>query len=160
MLKISPIPLQKMIALHREVLAHGVDYELGAKPAMDDDPGDFDTSDCSGYVAWLPHKVTGGAFVLTGGSQQMREALEESNAHKVVKYSDIATHMTPTRLFVCFIKPWTNGCQGVGHVWLVCMIDGRVLTIECHGGKGVDSRAWDSHTLATEFFEAFELPTC
>lgn len=159
MIKIVPLPHDKLIAVHRQVLAHGVSYLLSAKPQLSDGPGDFDESDCSGYVAWLPHYVTGGAFVLTGGSQQMRTQCEAAGLHKVASYADLGKYCTGLRIFICFIEPFVHGCGAVGHVWLVLMIDGRVLTIECHGGKGVDSRPWDTHVLFAEEAEAFELPS-
>ena len=59
----------------------------------------------------------------------------------------------PTRLFICFIKPFTNGCGKVGHVWLAYMGE----SMESHGGVGVNSRRLSTGVLRREVFSAYEL---
>ena len=62
-------------------------------------------------------------------------------------------------LYMAFIKPNTNGCGPVGHIWFVYkQADSTpAVTIESHGGTGVDSRPWNNLILFKEFFEAFQL---
>lgn len=121
--------------------------------------------DCSGYSRWAIARATNNLLIIPDGSQNQREWAEapETGLHKVAKYSDAATYMTATRLFICFIKPFANGCGSVGHVWFLSHFNfgnqTKAGSLECHGGGGCISRPWDYPTLAREVYSCYELPT-
>lgn len=179
-MKIPPINLALALSVFRRLLAQGVPYGYGAKAEGGQDPrdghrwnrssnGHLDTPiqtieniDCSGGVRYIVYKATNGQLVLPDGSQDQREQCEQwaqaGLIHKV-SYRDAARYMTRKRLFLCFIKPGENGCGSVGHVWLLVQNeDGYAVTLESHGGGGIDSRPWDSHTLLHEVYSCYELP--
>lgn len=161
---VPKVNLVTLLALHRAMIAQGIEYGLGAKaPSLDCHPEDIHTIDCSGDVRYLLDHATNGALVLPDGSQNMRDWCERLAAlgllHEVKNYSDLGKYTTSKRLFICFIKPNENGAGDVGHVWLVMLIDGRVKTIESHGGKGCDSRLYNVPVLNREEYSAYELPT-
>lgn len=117
--------------------------------------------DCSGYVRWALGRATGGNMIIPDGSQIQREWAEKHL--RKVKYSDAARYMTDSRLFIAFIKPFTNGCGSVGHVWLLAQYDDgnngtKAGTLESHGGGGCVSRPWNYRTLIREVYSCFELP--
>lgn len=115
--------------------------------------------DCSGYVRWALARATDGRIIVPDGSQNQR-VWAEKNLRKV-KYADAAFYINPARLFIAFIKPWTNGCGSVGHVWFLSHYDtgkGTVAgTLESHGGGGCVSRAWNYRTLVQQVYSCFEL---
>ena len=154
---------------------HKVRYGLGAKapekPFFRDPKADLSSIkaiDCSGIVRLFLYRATGGKLVIPDGSWNQRQWFEDyannhaKEMHEIRDYSLINRYMTEKRLFICFIKPWTNGCGKVGHVWLTSEIDGdRVAdTLESHGGKngGPDSRDWNASVLRKQFYSGFELP--
>lgn len=156
---ITPIDIDALRVLHRRLLTNGVRYGYGVKaPSLTADSSAIRSIDCSGYVRYLIAKCTNQQLILPDGSQSQRE-WAETHLRQLAKYPDVV-YANPWRLFICFIKPNTNGCGDVGHVWLVTQFekDAPVKTIESHGGKGVDSRAWDYSTLRNEVYSAFELP--
>lgn len=119
--------------------------------------------DCSGFVRLAIFRATGGKLLLPDGSQNMRAWCEEQARNlqsgvRSVRYSEAARYVTPKRLFICFIKPNARGCGNVGHVWLLVQRKGKAMTLESHGGRGVDSRPWNTHVLLDEDFSCYELP--
>lgn len=180
-MKIARISIALALTTFRTLLAQGVPYGYGAKAEGGADPRNghrwntrstghlstpidtIENIDCSGGVRYIVYKATNGQLILPDGSQDQREQCEEWAAagliHKV-SYRDAAKYMTGRRLFICFIKPGTNGCGSVGHVWLLVQgSDGHAVTLESHGGGGIDSRPWDTHTLINENYSCYELPT-
>lgn len=142
------------------MLANHVAYGYGVKaPSLDCDSSVIRLIDCSGDSRYLIAKATNGQWIIPDGSQAQREYFENSGLHKIAKYSDVQ-YANPARLFICFIKPNTNGCGDVGHVWMVGQkaTHGSIETIESHGGKGVDSRRWDTSVLVNQFYNGFEIP--
>ncbi len=118
--------------------------------------------DCSGYARWALARATSNRLIIPDGSQNQREWAERNL--RAVKYADAARYMNPARLFIAFIKPYTNHCGAVGHVWfLSCYDDGnngtKAGTLESHGGGGCISRPWNYRTLIREVYSCFELPT-
>ena len=157
----TPISMSKLLTLHAQVERHGVTYGLGAKAhSLHDEPGDFSAIDCSGYTRWLLFKASGGNLTIPDGSQNQRAWAEQGGLKKVA-YKDAAAYIGEKgqRLFICFIKPFTNGCGNVGHVWLLTNTDGDAMaeTIESHGGHGPNSRPWNTGVLIREGYSCYEL---
>lgn len=159
-MKIAPVSLSILRADFATMADVG--YVLGAKaPSLDCDITKIKNIDCSGYVRLALYRATKGQMVLTDGSQNQREQMEQSGAHQVAKYSDIGQYCTESRLFVCFIKPFTNGCGSTGHIWLVHRpaMAKPPRTLESHYHTGINSRLWNYATLKKQFYSGFELPT-
>jgi hypothetical protein len=121
--------------------------------------------DCSGFVRYALYRATETKLVIPDGSQNQREWCEKQAAdkllHKVSKYENTNKYLTKERLFIAFIKPWTNGCGTIGHVWLIGQFDKDISaeTMESYGGHGVGSRPWNARTLLREVYSVYELPT-
>ena len=153
------VSLNKLEEVFSEMDIAGVKYGLGAKaPFLDIEPSKIKKIDCSGFTRYAIYKASSGKLTIPDGSQAQREWCEKK-LKKVDKYSDV-TSGGKKSLYVAFIKPWTNGCQGVGHVWFVTKLDGdeNPDTMESHGGVGVNSRRWDYLTLKREVYSCFEVP--
>jgi hypothetical protein len=124
----------------------------------------IDHLDCSGFIRYALYRASNHALSLPDGSQQQRQWCEarshDSGLHQVVDYADTNAYLTPERLFIAFIKPYTNGCGEIGHVWLLSQLDDDAAeeTMECYGGHGVGSRPWNSSILKREVFSIYELP--
>jgi len=133
-----------------------VKYELGSKATnLSADSHTIDKIDCSGFVRFALYRATNGKLKIPDGSWYQRQWCEK-NLRRLSKYSDVAyAAKDPSRLFICFIEPGATGKGQAGHVWLVRA--GK--TMESHGGKGVNSRAWDYKTLKNYCSAAYELPT-
>lgn len=134
-------------------------YLLGAKaPSLSVDSGDVDKIDCSGFSRLAISKASGGTWKIPDGSQNQlayfEDLAEKGVIHKLAKPSDVglpAVAADENRVFIAFIKAKPGK---VGHVWLIQ--GGK--TMESHGGKGVNSRPWDTRSLA-KAYAAFELPS-
>lgn len=160
MFNIEPINLALLETVFDRLQIRGVSYGLGAKaPSLDCDTSEIDRIDCSGWSRYGIAKATNQKLIIPDGSQNQREWCENSGLHRLGKYADV-TYATPRRLFICFIKPDTNGCGPVGHVWFVSQLDGDSVpdTMESHGGVGINSRPWNTRVLKREAYSAFELP--
>lgn len=159
----SKVNLAELKKIHAQAERHGIGYGLGAKaPALSSSAESIDRIDCSGYVRWLLFQASNGTLKIPDGSQNQR-AWAEQNLRQVDKYADAARYMTGTRLFIAFIKPFTNGCGKVGHVWLLADGDPGAgvdaETIESCSARGVCSRRWNTGTLMREVYSVFEVPT-
>lgn len=141
---------------------NGVTYGYGKKaPTLTCEPDKIHSIDCSGYSRWALARATAQKLIIPDGSQNQREWAERNL--REVKYADAARYMTQSRLFIAFIKPFTNGCGAVGHVWFLSHYnDGNNATttgtLESHGGAGINSRNWNYRTLIREVYNCFELP--
>jgi len=139
-----------------------VQYGYGRKaPALDCDTSVIVAQgkiDCSGFTRYALAKATAQALIVPDGSQAQREWAEQElgapHDYRMLNQAD------PSRLFMCFIKPFEHGCGEVGHVWLTNRLEGHDIptTMESHGGGGCVSRPWNYRTLWREVFSAFELP--
>ncbi|MFM2058642.1 MAG: hypothetical protein RLY71_3027 [Pseudomonadota bacterium] len=157
---IAAVSLDKLEEVFCEMDSLGVKYGLGAKaPYLDIEPGKIKKIDCSGFTRYAIYKATNGKLVIPDGSQAQREWCEKAKLKKLTNYSDVMDG-NKRSLYVAFIKPWTNGCQSVGHVWFVTKLDGDNVpdTMESHGGVGVDSRRWDYLTLNRQVYSCYEVP--
>ena len=176
-MQISPIDISTLESDFAQLERLGARYNYGGKamignrlakgselsgitPSMIIQSGSVD---CSGYSRWALTRATKGKLIIPDGSQNQREWAEQ-NLRKV-NYRDAAFYMNPARLFIAFIKPNTNGCGAVGHVFFLSHFDdgnnGTMAgTLECHGGGGCTSRPWNYPTLLKEVYNCFELPTC
>lgn len=175
---VSTVPALDLLLLNKtfaRMRQSRVRYRLGAKadlPAhnprcrqgLASPPEALDYLDCSGAVRYLLYQATRGRFILPDGSQNQRYFCEaryrEGALHRVEEYSNIGRYMTPRRVFIGFIRPWTHGCGAVGHVWLVAQTDEdqQPDTLESYSGVGVASRSFDSGPLLRQVYSAYELP--
>jgi len=156
----AAVSIDTLESVFSEMDTIGVKYGLGAKAQyLDIDPSKIPAIDCSGFVRYAIYKATNGKLTLPDGSQAQREWCEKSPLRKLADYSDVQAG-TQRSLYVAFIKPWTNGCQAVGHVWFVTKLDADDTpdTMESHGGVGVDSRRWDYLTLKRQVYSCYEIP--
>lgn len=143
----------------------GVRYGLGAKIPLSRKPTDSKITrvDCSGWFRYGLYWATEGKLKVPDGSQMQRAWCEQMAAKGVLKkknYKDLPM-ADESRLFVAFIKPFTNGCGSVGHVWFVSKINADMVpdTMESHGGVGINSRPWNYRTLWNQVYSCYELPT-
>lgn len=167
---LSPMKSVSLLNLWSFFVSLGrVFYGLGSKapekPFFQNPTAKLDTLtkiDCSGFVRLAIYRATGGAWKIPDGSQNQRayfEQLAKEGKVREVNYWDAAHYINPHRLFICFIKPFENGCGSVGHVWLLVQKDGRPVTLESHGGYGVHSRPWDTEVLQHQVYSVYEVPT-
>lgn len=153
------VSLDKLEAIFMEMDTAGVQYGLGAKaPYLDIEPSKIKQIDCSGFTRYAIYKASDGKLTMPDGSQNQRVWCE-NKLKPANSYTDVLK-AGQRSLYVAFIKPWTNGCQAVGHVWFVTRLDGddNPDTMESHGGVGVDSRRWDYLTLKRQVYSCFEIP--
>jgi hypothetical protein len=123
-------------------LAFGqVKYLFGAKPPLNGTPSkDFTKSDCSGFVRWLLYQASKGGIKIPSGSWYQREWCEDHRLKKTADGYAVGAALSDGRIRIAFFSEK----QGrAGHVWLI--INGK--TIECYGGKGAGSRAWNTPVL-------------
>jgi hypothetical protein len=179
--KIAKIDLNILERDFAQLERRGVGYGYGAKAEgffsngkkwNPNSTGNLSTSinsiehlDCSGFIRYVLYRATETELTIPDGSQIQREWCEQLAAanllHKVNNYANTNKYITKERLFIAFIKPWTNGCGEIGHVWLVGQFNKDIFaeTMESYGGHGVGSRPWNSHTLLREVYSVYELPT-
>jgi hypothetical protein len=138
---------------HRLGIEHRISYRLGAKPKFELTPDQIPDSDCSGWVRYLLYHGTGHTLTLPEGSVDQREWCEAAGLHRAASYELAAQVGGANRLFICFIVPESTA-EGIGHVFLLS--DGE--TIECHFGRGVDSRSWITPILKNLTSVVYELP--
>lgn len=160
------INLQKLEDVFSQLDIRGVAYGLGAKaPSLDCQPSRIRRIDCSGWVRYGLFQATNGQLTIPDGSWNQREWCEEMTRRgairQIANYADTNRYITNKRLFIAFIKPFTNGCGKVGHVWFVSQYDADsdADTMESHGGVGINSRPWNTRTLRNQVFSVYELPT-
>jgi hypothetical protein len=163
---IAKVDLAKLLQFGAQCERRGITYGYGAKAShLSDTPDMISRIDCSGFSRWALFHATDGALILPDGSQAQREWCEQKakagELHQVSSYVNAARYMNNQRLFICFIKPFANGCGSVGHVFFLLNTDADFAaeTLESCGGRGVCSRPWDTGVLRREFYNAFELPT-
>lgn len=157
--KTPTVSLDKLEEIFMEMDAAGVRYGLGAKaPYLDIEPSKIKEIDCSGFTRYAIFKASGGKITIPDGSQNQREWCEKM-LKPLNNYADVQNGGQRS-LYVAFIKPWTNGCKGVGHVWFVTKLDSDNTpdTMESHGGMGINSRRWDYLTLKRQVYSCFEVP--
>jgi hypothetical protein len=179
--KIARVDLNSLERDFAQLERQGVAYGLGAKAEgytykgrqwnpnstrkLSTPVSTIEHLDCSGFVRYLLYRATDAKLEIPDGSQNQREWCEQQAAakllHKVSKYENTNKYLTKERLFIAFIKPWTNGCGEIGHVWLVGQFnkDSFAETMESFGGHGVGSRLWNARTLLREVYSVYELPT-
>jgi cell wall-associated NlpC family hydrolase len=165
----NPINKSLLISLSAQLERRGVKYGYGAKAddkqtnprstgQLSTPPDTIDQIDCSGFSRYILYQTAG--WRIPDGSQNQREWCENNQLVKLATYADVNDDVGGEALYIAFIKPYTNGCGSIGHVWFVYKPgDGQgAETFESHGGVGVDSRKWDTTILLKEAFEAFKLP--
>jgi hypothetical protein len=122
-----------------------VTYSFGAKaPDLSMDSHGIAEIDCSGFVRYAIARATQQAVILPDGSSNQHDRCEAQGLHQLAHYSDVAyAAQDPSRLFIAFLDP-----HPIGHVWLLRADgQGHVMTMESHGGRGVDSRPWNTRVL-------------
>jgi len=166
---VNAIDRPLLISISAQLERRGVKYEYGAKAddkqtnprstgQLSTPPDTIDEIDCSGFSRYILYQSAG--WNIPDGSQSQRDWCEKSTLVKLANYTDVNADVGGDALYIAFIKPYTNGCGSIGHVWFVYKPgDGLdAETFESHGGVGVDSRRWNTTILFQEAFEAFQLP--
>jgi hypothetical protein len=171
---IVPVDLELMEQVFSVQERQGTAYGYGVKAdqgedangkpyTLERDSHTIKEIDCSGESRYLLAKATDQQLIIPDGSQAQREWFEAKAAagevHQIAHYADIPRYMTPRRLIICFIKPFTNGCGDIGHVFFLRQYDDATWSMESHGGAGCTRRPWNYPTLKREFYNGFELPT-
>lgn len=162
-LVIPPVDLDLLESYFAHMERLGIFYGLGKKLPLSVHPDDLEgdlRTDCSGFVRYLLYWASNNLLDIGDGSQVQRAWAEEKGLHKLARYSDANAYMTDKRLFIAFIKPYSNGARKVGHVWLVSKLnaDSVADTMESYGGVGIGSRPWNNRTLLRQVYSTFELP--
>jgi len=125
-----------------------VKYKLGAKaPHLGCDSAKISHLDCSGFVRYLIHRISG--FVIPDGSANQL-AWVAAQGFKQSTYDANGAGLCDNRLRIAFIGAYRGK---VGHVWLV--LNGQ--TIESYGGRGVGRRPWNSKTLLSKVDKVYVL---
>lgn len=164
MSKIAAVSVSQLIALtgkmmHPSARRPGrVAYEMAGKAdsgscaipgGLAGDSNDVRAIDCSGFVRFSAAKCSGQACQLPDGSATIHEFCAAENLPRVL-YSAVATGQG--RLFLAFIAP--AGGEA-GHVWWVH----GGMTMESHGGAGVDRRSWDTPVLRRNVCACYVFPS-
>lgn len=126
-----------------------IHYALGAKAKhLNCLPAEIKAIDCSGFVRYLIHQLTGA--ILPDGSYHQHDWCKKQGLPKA-KYSPDAGGQDQI-LRIAFITPSKH--HPVGHVWLV--LNGS--TLESHGHTvGPDSRPWNTSVLRKHVGDCYEL---
>ena len=130
----------RLVEVTEHAIAARIAYSLGAKAASPDaTTTSFHRIDCSGFVGWALSEASYDAFTaLFGlGSVEQHDFII-CQKFKVSSVGDAFGNDDIVR--IAFLTPEAGG--GIGHVLLV--LNG--LTLESHGGKGVDRRSWNPNT--------------
>lgn len=147
------INLQKFRSLHAQLERHGVRYGLGSKAKASMDPDSIERIDCSGYARYMVLNCSDLKEFPDGSQVQLAWCIK--NLRQVETYANMKyAEDDENRLFIAFIKPFTNGAGKIGHVWFVH--EGE--TYESSGGKGVNNRPWNTGVLRRECYAVFEIP--
>jgi hypothetical protein len=150
MISVDPTLLS---VLFLKLKARKLPYLWGGKA----DPLDCDSSalsglDCSGWTQYGFAKSTGPMVEVPEGSVDQHDWCDEHGLKRLAHYSDVQyAAKDPSRLFWCFIEP--HGDKP-GHTFFVR----AGMTMESHGGVGIDSRPWDCSALRGAV-AAYEVPT-
>jgi len=165
----TPVNKNALISITAQLERRGVTYGYGAKAddksanprstgQLSTPPDTIDQIDCSGFTRYILFQAAG--WRVPDGSQDQRQWFEDNGFTKLSSYSVVNNGVGAEALYIAFIKPNTNGCGSVGHVWFVYKPNDNTdaETFESHGGIGVDSRRWNTTVLFAEAFEAFALP--
>lgn len=116
-----------------------ISYGLGAKASLNVEPEKITKIDCSGYLRYLLYHITKHEVNIQGGGSWWQNKWCKDVGLEVVDYSTAAELDGWLRIGY-FAKP---AGMAAGHIWLV--LNGS--TLESHGGKGPDSRPWDTAKL-------------
>lgn len=130
-------------------VAHGVDYELGAKAGdLLAVPPDYAAIDCSGWVRAAVAVATEGRTILPDGSVNQNDWCA---AHGLKRSSYAVCRLADGLTRIGFVRPSSQ--HPVGHVYL-CR-NGR--TLESWGGHGPGSRPVGVHVLSAETTDVYVL---
>jgi cell wall-associated NlpC family hydrolase len=127
-----PVDFAKLSLAFNRLKALGFTYQLGAKIDPSKLPVTAKSVDCSGFVRFAIWQCSG--IYIPDGSVNQHDWVKLNK----FKVSDQASALLNDGVLrIAFLSPVDGG--GTGHVVLI--LNGK--TMESHGGKGVDSRAWD-----------------
>ena len=160
----APISLQKLEFLYAQLKEQNVKYGYGSKAGDYSPDGTLARAnvakiskiDCSGMVRFGAYVASADTLIIPDGSQVQLDWAAK-NLKRASSYENAARYMNKKRLFIAFIKPYTNGCGSVGHVWFLRERHDKPMTVESHGGVGVNSRAWDVRTLKNQVYAVYEM---
>jgi hypothetical protein len=146
---LATIDIFKLYDLCDQLMDGHIHYGFGAKAAFTTRPEDIRSIDCSGFVRYFLYRVTDGAIQMPDGSVVQNDWCRRQHLD-LVDYDDAGRMDELVR--IAFLPPRHGHA---GHVWLIHM--GR--TLESHGGKGPDRRAWDTQVLADNVQQCYVLAT-
>lgn len=127
-----------------------VKYHWGTKVPLYAIPGQFKRADCSAFARWLLYYATSGKVAMPDGSWHQREWCIAQGFKKTAGGYATGAALEDHRLRLAFLDP--EGGKA-GHVWLVYDLH----TMECSGGKGVNSRPWNTPVLLKNVDSCFAL---
>lgn len=138
----ADVDTAKLLERTKKLIARDVDYGFGSKAVdLTAPPENFRGTkglsvDCSGFVRyalwpWLQ---------IPDGSVNQRDWFKKQGFKPSKQFSE-----KDGRLRIAFLSPGQTP-SGIGHVMLV--LNG--MTLESHGGKGVDMRAWGSKAFMSK----------
>jgi hypothetical protein len=129
--------IQSLLKLHQQGMALSIPYQFGSKPNPSTRVPLIESSDCSGWIDYLWNNCKSpDSKIPPEGSVAIHEYVK--GVYPWQHYSDC--QIIDGKLRIAFIQPTSNEA---GHVWFIW----NGFTIECHGGKGVNTRSWDNPIL-------------
>lgn len=156
----QPINLTHLITLFDHMTSHRIKYALGVKaPDLQMDSSKINVLDCSGFIQYCFAKCTDPPLIIPAGSWLQNDYFI-ANDFREVEYGDLH-YADPSRLFISTIRAGRNGAPKIGHIWFTRQDHSHSIpqTMECYGGHGVGTRAWNTHVLMSQVFQTFEIPT-
>ena len=137
--KVLPVDEKKLRECVAACRRAGVRYGLGSKaPTLSAEPGKhFSRIDCSGFVRWAIYKATDGTVIMPDGSWfqaawARKQGFKESTSESCL--------LKDGRVRLAY---WKNKqSAGISHIALV--LNGK--TLESHGSRGPNRRAWSLET--------------
>jgi hypothetical protein len=142
------IDSQYLLEISQKLMDGHVSYGWGSKaPSLSCDTSKIHRLDCSGFVRYLLYQASDSQLLLPDGSYIQHDWCKHSGLARV-DYSSASANDGWLR--IAFIPPAKHHA---GHVWLI--LNG--LTLESHGGKGPDRRAWNSKVLKTGVRDCYKL---
>lgn len=144
----STIQLNKLRAIYATLKSQNVSYKMGAKAnPLTLKPNQIQKLDCSGFSRYAVFNATAPAITIPEGTWAQDDYCKNTG-WKAVNYVDVGQGK-PDELFIAFES------DAPGHVWFI----NKGMTMECHGGVGVNSRNWNNKVLLKIVTRCYLVPT-
>ncbi len=155
-MSVQKINLRVLQATMTALQLSDVRYHLGAKAQkLNVPPSAIRAIDCSGLIRYLVYRATDPALTIPDGSWKQREWAEDHL--QKIQYGMISRPSEgQVKLYLATLDP-NNG--HAGHIWFVRTDPPHdPFTFESHGGRGPNSRPWNTPILRTEVDHCFLWP--